>query len=84
MSADGTDPIFLIPSSVSVWEPFIWTPDGRYVAFRNYEQSGSDLANVQNGAISELIEDGLGPAWSPDGNKIAFYKSGPMGIGRIS
>jgi Tol biopolymer transport system component len=61
-------------------EPFIWSPDGHYIAFRNPEGPGFARVNIQDGSISEFFGNGLGPAWSPDGSKIAFYKSGPSGI----
>jgi Tol biopolymer transport system component len=49
------------------------SPDGATVAFANKE--GVFLASMEGGDVRLFIRNGYRPAWSPDGNYLAFTRS---------
>lgn len=74
MGTDGSNPIRLTPQKGVVVGKFDWSPDGQYIAFYTFDGPDLYLLDVYSGDISKIIEDGLGPAWSPDGTEITFSR----------
>ena len=85
MAPDGSKPRRLAPGVSAVWEPPVWSPDGKWLAFRGNPDTvdcsldvglylaaadGSDVRRVAE-AVSEQYREP--PAWSPDGGRIAFH-----------
>ena len=56
----------------------VWSPDGKQIAYRRREPSGSFIyiATI-DGKNEEKIAFGSSPAWSPDGKEIAFLTGWP-------
>ncbi len=61
-----------------------WSPDGNIIAYTHYPQNDNELQNgLQqiwlfdlNTMTKSFLTEGFNTAWSPDGSKIAFVKSG--------
>lgn len=69
--------VSVLVSDISGLLAFLWSPDGRYIAYRTLDQfgfSGLTVVNAETGEI--IIEDQSTSAisffWSPDSKKIAY------------
>lgn len=78
LDADGSNLHYL--SSVSRW---IWSPDGKQLAFACQEENALlplehpldaplSILDLESGAVSKLSEAGELLAWSPDGQQLTF------------
>jgi len=65
-----------------------WSPDGRYLAFGADDNNDSLIStliiDVATGDVRRLLEDGNGPAWSPDGQRLTYKPAGEPQILFIS
>jgi Tol biopolymer transport system component len=97
MDADGSS-VRLVTRTKHINERDVaWSPDGSRLAFEAYYLRGGyriGITDVRTGATSRisgsgsayaLLSQAVEPAWSPDGNWIAFEGAGEPGIdiGRI-
>lgn len=61
-----------------------WSPDGRYLAFGADDDDNRTITllviDVTTGEVQRLIEEGHGPAWSPDGQRIIYKPAGDRQI----
>ena len=85
MAADGSEPRRLAPGVSAVWEPPVWSPDGKWLAFRGNPDTaacsldvGLYLAAADGSHVKRVAEalwdvHGHPPAWSPDGGRVAFF-----------
>jgi TolB protein len=56
---------------------FLWSPDGRYIAYRSLDQTGLSVlqlidANTGESLMSSDVEGVVSFFWSPDSRKIAY------------
>jgi hypothetical protein len=57
---------------------FSWSPDGtKYVCGKLPLGAGLQIVDRQTGAVTDLVDFGKSPAWSPDGRFIAFAHAQP-------
>ena len=59
-----------------------WSPDGQRLMFA-FRQGGIWTIGVDGSGLTEIVPDGVRPAWSPDGTRIS-YQQGPVGPLRIA
>ncbi len=78
LNIDGTDPNLFATPSENIMEPYNWSPDSRYISFAG--SSSYSIVDVEDNTFSEFSVGGRDFVWSPGGNKIAFFRSGAMGI----
>jgi Tol biopolymer transport system component/DNA-binding winged helix-turn-helix (wHTH) protein len=53
-----------------------WSPDGRWIAYRNLRRGGVWLVSPTGGEPRQLTDFGTHPAWSPDSATIVFSHPG--------
>ena len=80
MKADGSEPVRLVEG----WDP-AWSPDGKWIAYVDYNDGrqiifrmragNPDTAEALSTPSSSADEWHHGPRWSPDGRRIAFFKT---------
>ncbi|HSJ86675.1 MAG TPA: SH3 domain-containing protein [Anaerolineales bacterium] len=79
INSDGTG-YHAITDAVAGMSRLSWSPDGKKIAFRSYEGCGDiNIIDLASSMISNLTNNSkvvnLDPAWSPDGNFIAFSRA---------
>jgi Tol biopolymer transport system component len=67
----------------------IWSPDGRWIAFVSSKGQvnfafGVWLVRPDGSELHQLVERGLGVAWSPDAQDLYFVESAQMPIKKVS
>lgn len=58
-----------------------WSPDGRFIAYRNLAAGGLWLVLPTGGAPRQITDFGSQPAWFPDGRRIVFSNPGRPTVG---
>ncbi len=88
--ADGRSAADCYGWSGEYWaEGPMWSPDGRFLAFRRYTECGNDESPTRNVVISdadgsvlaEFPAAGWRIGWSPDSNRVAVWDDFPEKIG---
>jgi Tol biopolymer transport system component len=51
-----------------------WSPDATQLVFGKVGGPGLRILNLEDGQVTDLVDFGKDPAWSPDGRFIAFVK----------
>ena len=60
-----------------------WSPDGKQIAYRRREPSGTYIyIGTIDGKKEERVAIGAGPTWAPDGTEIAFLSGYGSGLVR--
>jgi Tol biopolymer transport system component len=87
--SDGTLDSTIAPEEVRGISDASWSPDGKSLAFRAFSapENPTDLSDIykldlDSGELQRLASDPhteLAPAWSPDGNHIAFARGAYTG-----
>jgi len=87
MNADGSKPTSL--TNGAEVRSFAWSPDGTRIAVSAGLVNGSTsyriyVIDLRNGKVLDVDHDGVGPSWSPDGRRLAFWASDvdPKGVDR--
>ena len=84
MAPDGSDVRSLGRNVIELEAPPIWSPDGRHIAFLNWEEEASGnghqlvayIVSSDGSNFRRLSESIAMPAWSPDSQSIALLKVG--------
>ncbi len=75
-NADGTDPRVVTPNRPrpAVYGPPAWSPDGRMLAFHNWDTNRVDVVDAEGGAVRTIFSAGggyiLGVTWRPKGSGV--------------
>ena len=60
-----------------------WSPDGRFIAYRNLATGGLWLVAPTGGAPRQITDFGSQPAWFPDVRRIVFSNPGRPTVGAL-
>lgn len=94
VNADGSDAQIMVDCSPGSCSGPAWSPDGKRLAYERAEVSPTSglgptrvwLFDPATGSTAPVFEDnqvlGFGPAWSPDGRRLAFF-DGREGVIRV-
>jgi Tol biopolymer transport system component/DNA-binding winged helix-turn-helix (wHTH) protein len=83
--ASGSDPVQITRGSGHNWQPD-WSPDGKYIAYRDESGDGGLYAVPALGGTGQRIKlSGFGyyPHWSPDSRRILFETAAVAGDNRL-
>jgi Tol biopolymer transport system component len=84
MNADGSDPTRITKHLADDYNP-AWSPDGTRIAFDSDrdEIEGDEVYVVSPDGfgISQVVDNGVFPTWSPDSKKILFTSDGLYVVG---
>jgi TolB protein len=74
VSADGSDPQLLSENSAWMGSQ-AWSPDGRQLVYSTFDGIQVVTIGADGIAIQPVRDTGYLPAWSPNGDRIAFVES---------
>ncbi|MXV85825.1 hypothetical protein F4Z98_20925 [Candidatus Poribacteria bacterium] len=84
MDPDGSNVQRVFKRKIVGWRTSpTWSPDGKQIAYRQWDQSGGGTSGIYIVPLGEQEPEFIGkfsyPAWSPDGTEIACKASDPAG-----
>ena len=80
-AVDGGRPLQLTADGPNS-EP-AWSPDGRWIAYRNFRRGGIWLVAPTGGEPRQLTDFGTQPAWSPDSSTLVVSHPGKATMGAL-
>lgn len=81
MNEDGSDKRNVTNTANEREENYSWSTDGKRIAFNIRPRYEIFIINKEGSKLQNILptkSDNLGPSWSPDGTKIAFYTAGKL------
>jgi len=81
MNEDGSDKRNITNTANESEENYSWSTDGERIAFNIRPRYEIFIINKDGSKLQNILptkSDNLGPSWSPDGTKIAFYTTGKL------
>jgi Tol biopolymer transport system component len=83
VNADGSGVRILVAQAeIGHVDDLAWSSDGSHLAFSAAE-GGIWIVGVDGSGLTEVVPDGVNPAWSPDGSRLSYQhadlRSGELG-----